>query len=287
MRFPPLEEVLRDGVWTEVGPRAVIGEVGQNPTLLAVVDEHGEQVRVVHESMEARVAGWLPIDQLHLTVRVPVALAGTAESRPRADRAAVLLLPGIPVAELGRDGDRVEIAAADGEMRAQGWIDADLLGRIWVAEPFPDDPDGTHTLASGAPIHLAPRADATVVATALEDARAVVLRELAGWMEIRIVGSWMNVHGYVEEYRLYEGGAYGGLFGRAATRDDWPDVPAGACLVESVGDPPVGVTLVPLNDQEPVPGGAKVEVDAPWGTMSLVAEQTDDGGWRTCPISAP
>lgn len=287
MRFLPVAEVLRDGVWTEIGPHAVVGQVGQTPTLLAVVDEHGDQVRVVYESWDARVLRWVPTAELHPTVLSPVALAGSAESRPREDHAAVLLLPGIPITVLEQADGRSRIETSDGEMRARGWIDDGLVGTIWVAEPFPDDPDATHTLAYGTPVLLSPASEAPVVATSADNAKAVVLGQTGGWSEIRVVGSWMNVHGYVEDWRLqdHSGDLYGGLVGSVAAPAEWPDVPAGTCLVAEPGGEVIGVTLASKDDQEPVPGGAKVPVATPWDTMTLIAEQTADGGWRSCPLA--
>jgi len=286
IRYLPLAEVLRDGVWTEIGPHAVIGQLGVSPTLLAVVGERDDEVQVVYEDWEARVVGWVPVERLHATVLRPVALAGSAESRPRESHAAVLLLPGVPVAELDRADGRVEISASDGEIGARGWVDDDVLGRVWVAEPFPDDPEATHDLQPGTPIYRSPSTDAVVVATAGSVAKAVELGTRGGWSEIRVVGSWMNVHGFVEESALeLTGGAMYG-FGKMGGQPpaSWPDVPAGTCLVAAAGGEPVGVTLVAMNDREPVPGGAKVELSPPWGDVVLLAEKLTGGGWRTCPI---
>ena len=287
--YPPLADVLRDGVWTERGPHAVLGAVDTAPTLLAVIEERGEQVRVVYEDSWNRVAVWIPTDRLALTVLEPVPLAGSPGSRPRQDHAAVLLLPGIPVAEVGREGDRVEILTGDDEMSARGWVDADLLGRVWNAEPFPDDPEATHSIADGTPIRVSADLSAQVVATARSGARAVVLSAGPDWYEIQVVGSWMNVHGHVEVHRVYEsaGSMYGGLIGGQALPPAWPDVPAGTCLVDEAGGEPIGVTLVEHQDQEPMPGGAKVHASTPWTTVTLLAEQTADGGWRSCPLSGP
>jgi hypothetical protein len=255
-------------------------------TLLAVVAERGDEVRVVHEDYAARVAGWLPTNRLHPTVLEPVALAGAIDGNPREDHAAVLLLPGILVRELERREGRVRIAAEDDHLTATGWIDGDLLGQIWVAEPFPDDPEATNTLSSDAPIRVAPSSDAAVVATTRQYVHVIAVGFTADWTEIRVVGSWMNVHGWVESYRVGDGGlfGFGGYPPFRGDLDEWPEVPAGACLVEALGGEPVGVLLAERENQEPVEGGAKIVVDVPWGPVTLRAERSGDG-WRTCPTS--
>ena len=279
--------MLRDGIWTLEGPHAVIGRLDAEPTLLAVVDEQDAQVRVVYEGRTARIARWIRTADLHLTVLRPVALAGRADSYPRTERAAVLLLPGVPVAELRHAGARVQIAAGDDELHAEGWIDADLLGRIWIGEPYPDDPEATHGVDGVTPILLEPSDTATAVAITQRTVKAALLGERGDWAEVQIVGSWMNVHGYVPSGRLHLGppGDYE-LTGQLSQPSEWPDVPAGTCLVESIGGAIIGVTTEAHPDQEPVPGGAKVPVETPWGPMKPFAEEAGDG-WRACPIRNP
>jgi hypothetical protein len=286
MQFFPLAEVLRDGIWTERGPHAVIGSPGGAVTLLAVVDERGDEVRVVFEDHYTRLAGWMPRNRLHPTVVEPVALAGAIDGNPREEHAAVLLLPGVLITPLERREGRARIEATDDEVTATGWIDEDVLGQIWVAEPFPDDPPATHTLAEGAEIRVAPSSDATVVATMRQYVFVAVLGATDSWTEVRVTGSWMNVHGWVESYRVGDGGLMG-AGGFAPFRGDmheWPDVPDGACLVEEPGGEPVGVLLTPRENQEPTDGGAKIVVEAPWGQVTVRAEEAA-GGWRTCPLA--
>lgn len=289
MQFFPLAEVLRDGIWTERGPHAVLGSPAGAVTLLAVVDERGEEVRVVHEDHHARVAGWLPRNRLHPTVVEPVALAGAIDGNPRETHAAVLLLPGVLVQELERREGRVRIEAKDDDLIATGWIDEDVLGQIWVAEPFPDDPPETNILSEGTPIRVSPSSDTTVVATTQQYVYVAVVGSTDSWTEVRVTGSWMNVHGWVESYRVGDGGlmGFGGFMPYRGEVPEWPEVPAGACLVETLGGEPVGVLLLRREDQEPIDGGAKIVVEAPWGPITLRAEAADGGGWRMCPLNGP
>ncbi|HUH00767.1 MAG TPA: hypothetical protein VML75_02155 [Kofleriaceae bacterium] len=279
--------MLRDGIESTHGPRAVIGRFALVPSLVAVVDERDDEVRVVIEdaTASARFAAWVPVGYLSLTVTRPVALAvaGSRDARPREEHAAVLYLPGVMIREFERVGDRVLVDSSDGHLNAHGWVDADVLARRWLGHQQRLDERASRQLAPGVAIRIRPSRAATIAATTQQAVPAVELRRDADWTEVRVLGAFTRAHGYVaNDDKGGNGDGFGGFVrGVLGTRPEWPDVPAGTCLVESVGGEVIGVTLEVLPDREPVPGGAKVVLEVPWASVTLIAEQDGDE-WRRC-----
>lgn len=238
---------------------AVGGEV-------AIAEERGEFVRVLHEDDGVRLLVWILRGDL-----APV-LIRDVELRP-----GVLLRAGTPVR-----GATIEWEG----LAVKGELPADALGERWDAAAAPQADANTRTLDTGLAIRALPESTAEVLATATEPIEVRPLGpEQRGWREVETIGPHVIVRGFVEEWHLDGLGTIGrGGGGYGSSNSISISVPAGTCLYDAIGGEMIGVTTVAetrLAHRTDDDAWYQLVVNSPWGLLDIPVHG-GDGDWDRC-----
>jgi hypothetical protein len=132
------EIVFREGA----EPIAKMPSQGIRPIEAIVVEQRGQNLRVVLEGHDVRLLVLVPPDSLALVTKKPVRLAwGRDEAPPEVD--GVRLAPGVPLEEIAFSHDRIRVKGIADDVAFEGWIDGDATDRAFVHGRFDGgDPDG-------------------------------------------------------------------------------------------------------------------------------------------------
>jgi hypothetical protein len=234
---------------------------------VAIAEDSGDHVRVLHDDDDVRMLVWIARADL---ARV---LIRDVELRP-----GVLLRAGVPVAGATIEWEGVAVTAQ---------IPADAIGDRWEAAAPPPSDVETHTLDTGLAIRTAPSSTAEVLATATAPIEVRPIgEEQRGWREVETIGPHVIVRGFVEAWHLDGLGTFGtgSGSGYGSSHSISIDVPAGTCLYDEIGGEMIGVTTMarsrlayPHEDED----WYLVLVNSPWGLLDVPVHE-GDGGWDRC-----
>lgn len=286
--------------------RAHLG--GDVDRVLGVIGESPQEIRVVIEDDDARLALWIDRRDTWPTVLVPIQL-GDREGRVHGSRGA-FLATGAPIdTAFGRDRMR-HVTLRDPDLVVDGWVPASVVGNVWVASPgdevdlgatfsttafaVPADPRPRTMFAGRTIVRLAPDERAPIVATVIEKDLVAFVIARGEWTEIEIPRAFARVRGFVRASELRastddlvgHGSGTGSGFGMS--HSDRIVTPAGTCLFDSANGSVVGVTIAESerHGDRGDDAWSRVFVNSPWAVLSFFVHDTGSDPkqpvWESC-----
>ncbi len=259
------------------------------PVLEKVIGETRQRIRIVVDAdREAIYAAWIP--------RADAVPAALREVELDGKRAAVLD-PGAPLEVVETRGDERRVALLNDDVAIGGWLDAKLIGDVWLGPGARRPHDGPRELLEKAAIHETASAGSPIVAIA--NARVAITElgpERGGWIEVALERHYARVHGFARaldvqtptELSLH---SIGGGSGFGISDTDHADVTAGACLFDRAEGEVIGVNTKQVvryayRPSAAHPGWWTVFVGSHWGALRAYVH--DLGGdpavpkWESC-----
>lgn len=248
---------------------------GGKPIEVAIIDEHGNRVRVAVRLEHARFSLWTDRNRLFAVMRrTQRVFTGSS----RMDEIQATVNAGARVKRIGHRGTQTQIRYF-GALEVEGWVPDDVLGEAGpMHEPRGRFPSGRRTLmvSPGAVIRTEPKWAGEELAVMANGYFLDTIAELEdGWTEVSYDDGDLSIRGFVSK-RLPPGQVH-----RPKTDPELQPVPitpntkvaSGTCLYSRVKGDPVGYIVgdrdVDLTDVGP--GWFTLTIDSPWGPISFAA----------------